>query len=70
MVGNNLFRDTQGACYAGYQHAFHIQRAGALFNFNPDLVRRIGNIMPTCTSITSLNELFWHLTGRETVTQQ
>jgi FMN phosphatase YigB (HAD superfamily)/carbamoylphosphate synthase large subunit len=62
MVGNNLFRDTQGACDAGYRHAFHIQRAGALFNFNPDLLQRVGNVMPTCTSITSLNELFWHLT--------
>jgi FMN phosphatase YigB (HAD superfamily) len=61
MVGNNLFRDMQGSCNAGYGHAFHIQRAGALFNFNPDLVRRVGNVMPACTSISRLNELFWYL---------
>ena len=70
MVGNNLFRDMQGSCNAGYRHAFHIQRAGALFNFNPDLLRRVGNVMPACTSITSLNELFWYLTGCEAVTQR
>ena len=34
MVGNNVFRDVQGSCNAGYRHAFHIQRAGALLNFN------------------------------------
>ncbi len=61
MVGNNLFRDMQGSCNAGYLHAFHVQRAGALFNFNPHLVRRVGNVMPACTSISSLNELFWYL---------
>lgn len=70
MVGNNMFRDMQGAFNAGYRHAFHIQRAGAFFNFNPDLVRRIGNVMPACTSITSLNELFWYLNGCEIGTQQ
>ena len=70
MVGNNPFRDMQGSFNAGYRHAFHVQRAGALFNFNPDLLRRIGNVMPAYTSISSLNELFWYLTGCETVIQQ
>jgi FMN phosphatase YigB (HAD superfamily) len=70
MVGNNLFRDMQGSCNAGYRHAFHVQRAGALFNYSPDLARRTGNPMSACTSISSLNELFWHLTGCETITQQ
>lgn len=63
MVGNNLFRDVQGSHDAGYRHAFHIQRAGGSFNFDPGLMRRIGNVMPACTSISSLNELLWHLTG-------
>jgi FMN phosphatase YigB (HAD superfamily)/carbamoylphosphate synthase large subunit len=63
MVGSNLFRDMQGSCNAGYRHAFHIQRAGASFNFNPDLMRRTGNVMPACTSISSLNELLWYLNG-------
>ena len=63
MVGNNLFRDMQGSFNARYRHAFHVQRAGALFNFNPDLVRRVGNVMTACTSISSLNELFWYLGG-------
>ncbi len=65
MVGNNLFRDMQGSRNAGYRHAFHIQRAGASFNFNLDLMRRTGNAMPACTSISNLNELLWHLTGVE-----
>ena len=46
MVGNNVFRDMQGACNAGYRHAFQIQRAGALLSFNLDLARRVGNVMP------------------------
>jgi FMN phosphatase YigB (HAD superfamily) len=67
MVGNNLFRDMQGSCNAGYRHAFHVQRAGALFNFNPNLAQRVGNAMPVCTLINSLNELFWYLRGCESV---
>ncbi len=63
MVGDNLFRDMQGSFDAGYRHAFHIQRAGAFFNFNSDLARRVSGVMPACTSITNLSELFWHLTG-------
>ena len=46
MVGNNVFRDMQGACNAGYRHAFQIQRAGALLSFNPGLARRVGDVMP------------------------
>ena len=70
MVGNNLFRDMQGSCNAGYRHAFHIQRTGALFNFNLGLARRVGKAMPACTSISNLNELFWYLNGCEIMTQQ
>jgi HAD superfamily hydrolase (TIGR01549 family) len=66
MIGNNPLRDMQGACNAGYRHAFQIQRAGALLSFNPDLMRRVGNVMPPCTSITSLTELFWYLRGWQT----
>ena len=62
MVGDNLFRDMQGSFAAGYRHAFHIQRAGAFFNFNPALAQRVGS-MPACTPISNLNELFWYLTG-------
>lgn len=61
MVGNNVYRDMQGACNAGYRSAFHIQRVGALRNFNLDLARRVGVSPSTCTPITSLNELFWYL---------
>lgn len=62
MVGPNPFKDVQGSRNAGYRHAFHIQRAGASFNFHPDLMRRcIGNAMPACTSINNLNELLWYL---------
>ncbi|MDN5753072.1 MAG: HAD-IA family hydrolase [Nitrosospira sp.] len=63
MVGDNLFRDMQGSANAGYRHAFHIQRAGAFFNFSPDLARRVNSVMPAFTPITNLNELFWYLTG-------
>lgn len=65
MVGPNPFRDVQGSRNAGYRHAFHIQRAGASFNFNLELMRRVGDVLPACTSISSLNELLWHLTGVE-----
>ena len=63
MVGDNLFRDMRGSFDAGYRHAFHIQRAGAFFNFNLDLARRVSEVAPACTPITTLSELFWHLTG-------
>jgi FMN phosphatase YigB (HAD superfamily) len=63
MVGNNVYRDVRGACKAGYRHAFQIQRAGALLSFNPNLLPRVGNVMPEGTSIYSLNELLWHLAG-------
>lgn len=62
MIGDNLFRDIQGSFNAGYKHAFHIQRAGTFFNFNPDLASRAGHARSACTSIASLNELFWYLT--------
>ena len=70
MVGNNVFRDVQGSCNAGYRHAFHIQREGALLSSNLGLARRVGNLPSACTSITSLNELFWYLTGFEAVPQR
>lgn len=63
MVGDNLFRDMRGSFDAGYRHSFHVQRAGAFFNFNPNLALRVSSVMLTCTTITNLNELFWYLTG-------
>ena len=70
MVGNNVFRDVQGSCNAGYRHAFHIQREGALLGSNLGLAREVGNLPSACTSITSLNELFWYLAGCEAVPQR
>jgi FMN phosphatase YigB (HAD superfamily) len=67
MVGNNVFRDVQGSCNAGYWHAFHIQREGVLLGSNLGLARRVGSLPSACTPITSLNELFWYLTGCEAV---
>jgi HAD superfamily hydrolase (TIGR01549 family) len=61
MVGNNVFRDMQGSCNAGYLHAFHIQRAGRLRSFDLGLAQRVGVSPSECTPITSLNELFWYL---------
>jgi hypothetical protein len=58
----------QGSCNAGYRHAFHIQRAGASFNFNAELMRGAG-VMLLYTPI-SLSELFWHLTGVKPMQQQ
>jgi len=63
MVGDNLYRDIEGALMAGYRHAFLIQRAGAIFNFNPTLAARAGVDIHACTSISGLYELMWHLTG-------
>lgn len=62
MVGDNLFRDIQGALDSGFKHAFHIQRPGGLFNFNHDLASMIMP-MDGCTSITNLRELLRHLPG-------
>lgn len=63
MVGDNLFRDAEGALQAGYRHAFLIQRPGAFFNFNPSLAARAGVDMHACTLLSGLHELMWHLTG-------
>lgn len=60
MVGDNLFRDIQGALFAGYKHGFHIQRPGAFFNFNMSLAQRVIEKSPAITSIESLNEITWH----------
>jgi FMN phosphatase YigB (HAD superfamily) len=70
MVGNNVFRDVQGSCNAGYRHAFHIQRESSLLSSNLEIARRVGSLPSACTSITSLNELFWYLTGCEAVPER
>ena len=63
MVGDHLFRDSLGALNAGYQHAFHLQRAGAFFNFDLQLC---GTHLPAgrMTALVGLPELDWYL--RET----
>lgn len=60
MVGDHLFRDSLGALDAGYQHAFHLQRAGAFFNFDLRLCRPL---LPVgrMTAIAGLPELDWYL---------
>lgn len=63
MVGDNLYRDIRGSQAAGYRHAFHVHRAGAFFNFSPDLAARVRGEASQGTPITGLNELFWHLPG-------
>lgn len=63
MVGDNLYRDIQGAQAAGYRHTFQVQRPGAFFNFSPDLVARVRSTAAGSTTVAALNELFWHLPG-------
>jgi HAD superfamily hydrolase (TIGR01549 family) len=63
MVGDNLFRDLHGALEADYGHAFHIQRPGAFFNFNPALARRASGSGDGVTALSGLHELLWHLSG-------
>ena len=63
MVGDNLYRDIEGAHVAGYRHAFQVQRTGAFFNFSPDLAARLRPPSGASTLIAGLNELFWHLSG-------
>jgi FMN phosphatase YigB (HAD superfamily) len=60
MVGDHVFRDSLGALDAGYAHAFHMQRAGAFFNFDLQLCR---SLLPTgrFTALTGLQELDWYL---------
>ncbi|MGO8754181.1 MAG: HAD-IA family hydrolase [Gallionellaceae bacterium] len=62
MVGDNLFRDIQGALDFGFKHAFHIQRTGSFFNFSHELATEV---MPLdrCTAVNTLRELLWHLRG-------
>ncbi|MCY7316782.1 MAG: HAD family hydrolase [Rubrivivax sp.] len=60
MVGDHVFRDSLGALEAGYAHAFHIQRAGAFFNF--DLALCVPLLPPgRMTVLQSLTELDAHL---------
>lgn len=61
MVGDHVFRDSLGALDAGYAHAFHLQRAGAFFNFDIALCQPL---LPAgrFTCLTGLNELNWYLT--------
>jgi len=64
MVGDNLFRDIVGSVASGYRHAFHIQRSGGFFNFNPNLMERVDRSWRTATTeIATLREVLWHLKG-------
>ena len=62
MVGDHIFRDSLGALDAGYAHAFHVQRAGAFFNFDISLCQ---SLLPAgrLTVLTGLHELNWYLDG-------
>ncbi|RUL64275.1 HAD family hydrolase [Dyella dinghuensis] len=42
MVGDNYFRDGEGAVAAGYAHSFVIQRAGTFLNHSQSLSERLG----------------------------
>ncbi len=61
MVGDHVFRDSIGALDAGYAHAFHLQRAGAFFNFDMSLCQPL---LPAgrFTCLAGLHELNWYLT--------
>lgn len=64
MIGDNLFRDIIGSLASGYRHAFHIQRPGGFFNFNPRLMERVDNSWRAATTgIATLREVLWHLKG-------
>lgn len=63
MVGDHLYRDAVGALQSGYRHAFLIQRAGGLFNFQPDLATRAGVELTRLGLLHSLTELLWYIPG-------
>ena len=60
MVGDNFFRDSLGALRAGFSTAFHLQRAGTFFNFNPQILADVADA-DRVNWIHSLDELLWHL---------
>lgn len=68
MVGDNLYRDIQGALSAGFAHSFFVQREGGFFNFRPELASGMGLDLGRCTRIEALHELCWYLTPRATQT--
>ena len=61
MVGDNLYRDIQGALQAGYAHAFFLQRSGGFFNFRVEMTKRLMPELEHCTTLQSLQELLWYL---------
>lgn len=61
MVGDNLYRDIQGANTGGFRHGFFVQREGGFFNFRPELASSLGLNLGRWTRIESLHELFWFL---------
>lgn len=61
MVGDNLYRDIQGALDSGYRHGFLIQREGGFHNFDLDTFSQIGGEPSRFTRIQDLKQLFWYL---------
>jgi HAD superfamily hydrolase (TIGR01549 family) len=60
MVGDNIFRDIDGAFEAGYGQAFLIRRAGALFNFDEDTAAKIGRCK-SYVALDRLTDMLWYL---------
>ncbi|MBT9458023.1 MAG: HAD-IA family hydrolase [Burkholderiaceae bacterium] len=66
MVGDNLYRDIDGAVQAGYRHAFHIQRDGGFFNFNRSSWAQLVTPADRWSTLNGLHELHWYLKSKNT----
>jgi HAD superfamily hydrolase (TIGR01509 family) len=65
MVGDNLYRDIEGALSAGYQHGFLVTRPGSSFSFDLDIFRSIRGQDNHVTTLNGLGGLLWHLQNKD-----
>jgi FMN phosphatase YigB (HAD superfamily)/predicted ATP-grasp superfamily ATP-dependent carboligase len=61
MVGDNLYRDIEGALNAGYQHGFLVTRPGSFFSFDLDVFRSVRGQDNHVTTLKGLGGLLWYL---------
>lgn len=61
MVGDNLYRDVNGALAAGYGFAYWIERPGTFFNFEPHIFERFFPDTTKMKRISNLRDIVWAL---------
>ncbi|MFQ5645763.1 MAG: HAD-IA family hydrolase [bacterium] len=61
MVGDNLYRDVEGAIKAGYGFAYWTVQEGTFFNFDENLYNKLGGNKSKVKKIKDLRELLYDL---------